>query len=180
MKLTNEFKEAVYDVVAQIPEGRVMTYGDVAAAAGAPGAAWEVGQIAHWAPCQKLETCDAREHWMSGTRRTGLSGVQGNGEKRSAVYKQYGKRAPESLTQQSAKSNGRIDGSAGKQDVAACPACDSPWQRVVNKQGGLARAYTWGGLEGHKQELEAEGIDVSEDYTVDIDNLTWRPETFKQ
>ena len=50
MKQTDEFKESVYRVVAQIPEGRVMTYGDVAAWAGAPGTAWQVGQVAHFGP----------------------------------------------------------------------------------------------------------------------------------
>lgn len=49
-----------------------------------------------------------------------------------------------------------------------------PWQRVVNKQGGLARGYP-GGLNGHKAALLGEGIDVSQDYTVDIANLLWQP-----
>lgn len=132
MKLTDDFKQAVYDVVRQVPEGRVMTYGDVAAAAGAPGAAWEVGQIAHWAPCQKLGTCDAR-----------------------------------------ADTGGTLP--AGVPLESICPACDLPWQRVVNKQGGLARAYTWGGLEGHARELEAEGIEV-DDYMVNIAYLIWFPD----
>jgi len=37
-------------LVAQIPKGRVMTYGQLAALAGAAWAAWEVGQIAHTGP----------------------------------------------------------------------------------------------------------------------------------
>lgn len=45
-----EFKERVYALVAQIPEGRVMTYGQIAAFCGASWAAWEVGQIAHNGP----------------------------------------------------------------------------------------------------------------------------------
>lgn len=44
------FKERVYDLVAQIPKGRVMTYGQIAAICGAAWAAWEVGQIAHTGP----------------------------------------------------------------------------------------------------------------------------------
>lgn len=96
------FKNRVYDKVSQIPEGRVATYGQIAAMAGAAWAAWEVGQIAH----------------------TG----------------------PDSL----------------------------PWQRVVNKQGGLAKGYP-GGLEGHRKALQADGIAVNEDYKVDIGNLLWRP-----
>ena len=97
-----DFKQRVYDIVFQIPKGRVMTYGQVAAMAGAAWAAWEVGQIAHTGP--------------------------------SAL----------------------------------------PWQRVVNKQGGLARGYP-GGFEGHKKDLLAEDIEVDEDYRVNIEELLWRP-----
>lgn len=53
---------------------------------------------------------------------------------------------------------------------------DLPWQRVVNKSGGLARGYTWGGREGHKQALEADGVLVNQDYKVDIEKLIWWPE----
>lgn len=49
-----------------------------------------------------------------------------------------------------------------------------PWQRVVNKHGGLARGYP-GGMEGHKQALESEGIEVSEDFKVEISQLLWSP-----
>jgi len=97
-----EFKHKVYEIVAKIPKGRVATYGQVAALAGAAWAAWEVGQIAHTGPS------------------------------------------------------------------------DLPWQRVVNKSGGLARGYP-GGVEGHKQVLEKEGIVVDEDYKVNIQELLWRP-----
>ncbi|TXH06955.1 MAG: MGMT family protein [Candidatus Moraniibacteriota bacterium] len=37
------FRRLVYRIVAQIPKGRVLTYGAVAARAGAPGAARAVG-----------------------------------------------------------------------------------------------------------------------------------------
>lgn len=49
-----------------------------------------------------------------------------------------------------------------------------PWQRVVNKQGGLASGYP-GGRAGHKQVLEAEGVAVSDDYQVDVNALLWWP-----
>jgi methylated-DNA-protein-cysteine methyltransferase-like protein len=96
-----DFRDRVYTLVAQIPKGRLMTYGQIAALCGNPLAAWEVGQIAHGGPT------------------------------------------------------------------------DLPWQRVVNKQGGLASAYTWGGFEGHKKKLEAEGIEVSKDFTVNLEQLMW-------
>jgi methylated-DNA-protein-cysteine methyltransferase-like protein len=99
-----DFKQRIYDLVAQIPEGRVMTYGQLAALAGAAWAAWEVGQIAHTGP-------------------TGL-----------------------------------------------------PWQRVVNKQGGLAAGWPNGGRTTHRALLEAEGIAVSDDYKVDVGKLLWNPD----
>src|SRR5688572_10243792 len=49
-RVDGDFKQRVYDVVAQIPSGRVMTYGQIAAYCGAAWAAWEVGQIAHTGP----------------------------------------------------------------------------------------------------------------------------------
>ncbi len=102
-----EFKQRVYDLVAQIPEGRVMTYGQLAALCGAAWAAWEVGQIAHTGP-------------------TGL-----------------------------------------------------PWQRVVNKQGGLAAGWPNGGRAVHRALLEAEGVVVSDDYKVDVGTLLWDPSQTK-
>ena len=44
------FKDEVYKIVAKIPEGRVMTYGDIAALTGHPYAARQVGGIAHFGP----------------------------------------------------------------------------------------------------------------------------------
>ena len=101
-RVDSGFKNKVYEIVARIPQGRVMTYGQIAAHAGAAWAAWEVGQIAHTGPS------------------------------------------------------------------------DLPWQRVVNKQGGLARGYP-GGFEGHKHALEAENIEVSDEYKVNIEQLLWNP-----
>jgi methylated-DNA-protein-cysteine methyltransferase-like protein len=97
-----DFKEKVYALVAQIPKGRVMTYGQLAALAGRPYAARVVGGIAHW----------------------------------------------------------------GDPDL--------PWQRVVKKSGSLAEGYP-GGLSGHRQVLEAEGIEVTDDYRVDVEGLLWWP-----
>lgn len=51
---------------------------------------------------------------------------------------------------------------------------DLPWQRVVNKQGRLAAGYP-GGRIAHKQHLEAEGIKVSEDFYLNIEELLWWP-----
>ncbi len=97
-----DFNDRVYALVATIPELKVMTYGQIAAASGAAWAAWEVGQIAHTGPP------------------------------------------------------------------------DLPWQRVVNKQGGLASGYP-GGKAGHRQVLENEGFEVSEDYSIDIERYLWQP-----
>ena len=99
------FKNRVYDIVAQIPKGKVMTYSQIAGIAGAAWAAWEVGQIAH-----------------TGSERL-------------------------------------------------------PWQRVVNKKGGLAAGYP-GGRAGHKSDLESEGVEVlgsEPDWFVEVEKLIWVP-----
>lgn len=101
--LDDDFKLRVYEMVARIPRGRVMSYGQIAALCGSPRAARQVGQVAHWGPM------------------------------------------------------------------------DLPWQRVVNKSGGLAGGYTTGGREAHRRDLEADGVAVSEDYKIDIDKLLWWP-----
>lgn len=98
-----DFAKRVYELVAQIPKGKVMTYGQLAALCGAAWAAWEVGQIAHTGPA------------------------------------------------------------------------DLPWQRVVNKQGGLAAGWPDGGRAAHAAALKADGVDVSEDYKVDVATLLWDP-----
>lgn len=47
---TNSFRDTVYEIVAAIPKGRVMTYGDIAGLAGHPYAARQVGGMAHFGP----------------------------------------------------------------------------------------------------------------------------------
>lgn len=96
------FAERVHALVAQIPKGRVMTYGQLAALCGSAAASRVVGGIAHF----------------------------GNPE--------------------------------------------LPWHRVVNKKGGLASGYP-GGRVSHKRHLEAEGVNVSDDYRVDVESLLWQP-----
>lgn len=54
------FNEKVYEVVRQIPEGKVATYGQLARLAGSPGAARAVGNALHknpdpsGTPCYKV------------------------------------------------------------------------------------------------------------------------------
>lgn len=95
------FRERVEALVKQIPMGRVMTYGQLAALCGNPQAARIVGGIAHF----------------------------------------------------------------GDPEL--------PWQRVVNKQGGLAAGYP-GGRVGHAEHLCAEGVEVVNDQ-VDVRALLWWP-----
>jgi methylated-DNA-protein-cysteine methyltransferase-like protein len=50
-----------------------------------------------------------------------------------------------------------------------------PWQRVVNRYGGLASGY-WGGRQQQKHDLEAEGVTVTEDFIVkEFERLRWTP-----
>ncbi len=98
----NTFRERVEAVVRQIPRGRVMTYGQIAALCGNARAARIVGGIAHFG------------------------------------------------------------------DAAL------PWQRVVNKSGGLASGYP-GGRNAHAEHLRAEGVEVLAGMKVDVERLLWWP-----
>jgi methylated-DNA-protein-cysteine methyltransferase related protein len=101
-EVSDNFRDRVYAVVAQIPLGRVMTYGQIAALCGSPRAARVVGGVAHW----------------------------------------------------------------GDPNL--------PWQRVVKRDGRLAEGFP-GGVQGHKEALEAENVSVSNDLRVDVEELLWRP-----
>jgi len=100
-RIDPNFSQRVEAVVAQIPRGRVMTYGQLAALCGNARAARIVGGIAHF----------------------------------------------------------------GDPNL--------PWQRVVNKSGGLAAGYP-GGRHGHAEHLRAEGVEVQDD-KVDVHSLLWWP-----
>lgn len=50
-----------------------------------------------------------------------------------------------------------------------------PWQRVVNKTGGLAAGYP-GGRRAHAQHLRAESIEIINDERIaDIAQYVWHP-----
>ena len=74
MKLdTVEFARTVREIVAAIPPGKVATYGDVAALAGAPSHARLVGKLLGCIgmdsdiPCHRVVNCQGRPapHWIS-------------------------------------------------------------------------------------------------------------------
>jgi methylated-DNA-protein-cysteine methyltransferase-like protein len=99
----HNFRDRVNAIVAQIPYGRVMTYGQIAALCGNARAARIVGGIAHF----------------------------------------------------------------GDPDL--------PWQRVVNRSGGLALGYP-GGRAGHKAHLSAEGIQFDDNnHIVNLEEVIWHP-----
>lgn len=51
-----------------------------------------------------------------------------------------------------------------------------PYQRVINKSGGLAKGYTPGGVVSHKADLEGDGVVVDKDFAVDLEKYLWHPE----
>lgn len=50
-----------------------------------------------------------------------------------------------------------------------------PWQRVVNRFGGLAKGYP-GGQRGHQLDLQKEGLVVRDDMTVNLVAHQWWPD----
>lgn len=48
-----------------------------------------------------------------------------------------------------------------------------PCYRVVNRFGGLAPAFAFGGKDVQAELLRADGIEVSEDGTVDLEKYLW-------
>jgi methylated-DNA-protein-cysteine methyltransferase-like protein len=95
------FRDRVHAIITQIPHGRVMTYGQIAALAGNSRAARIVGGIAHF----------------------------------------------------------------GDPDM--------PWQRVVNRKGGMAAGYP-GGQSAHMQALRGEGILFDEQgFIQNMDEIVW-------
>ncbi len=101
--VSSNFRDAVHELVAQIPPGKVMTYGQIAYLCGHPRAARIVGGVAHY----------------------------------------------------------------GDPDL--------PWQRVVKKDGSLAEGYP-GGTEGHRAALAAEGVEIDQNYRINMEKHLWRPE----
>lgn len=52
MPVDRSFRDGVYTIMARIPEGKVITYGDVAGLAGHAHASRIVGGIAHYGPTE--------------------------------------------------------------------------------------------------------------------------------
>lgn len=48
-----------------------------------------------------------------------------------------------------------------------------PCFRVVNRFGGLAPAFAFGGINVQAEMLRAEGVEVDADNTVDLDKFMW-------
>lgn len=101
--MTINFNQRVYEIVKQIPEGKVATYGQVARAMGAPRCSRQVGWALHSNPA-------------------------------------FG---------------------------------EIPCHRVVFKDGSLTNGFAFGGRDVQKALLEHDGVEVSEDYKVDLEKFGW-------
>lgn len=72
--MNSSFKQSVLNIVKQIPAGKTMTYGQVAAMAGRPGAARAVGMIMSQnlnpeVPCHRVIRADGK---LGGYNRGGI------------------------------------------------------------------------------------------------------------
>ncbi len=50
-----------------------------------------------------------------------------------------------------------------------------PCHRVVNREGRLAPAFVFGGIDVQREMLEKEGVTVREDYTVNLEEYLYDP-----
>ena len=48
-----------------------------------------------------------------------------------------------------------------------------PCFKVVNSQGELTGRFAFGGINVQKEKLEKDGVDVSDDYKVDLSKYQW-------
>ena len=97
------FFERVYEVIRQIPRGKVSTYGDVARLCGNPRMARQVGWALHCNPTPGINPC----------------------------------------------------------------------HRVVFSDGSVCTGFAFGGKDVQKALLEAEGVEVSADYKIDLKKYRW-------
>ena len=51
----------------------------------------------------------------------------------------------------------------------------TPCFRVVNRFGGCAEAFAFGGKSEHAARLIADGVEVRKDFTVDLEKYQWNP-----
>ena len=51
-----------------------------------------------------------------------------------------------------------------------------PCFRVVNRFGALAEKFAFGGIEEQKRRLEEDGVEVRDDYTVDLNKYSFVPD----
>lgn len=49
-----------------------------------------------------------------------------------------------------------------------------PCFRVVNRFGQLSYKFAFGGIEAHKEKLIKDGVEVSENYSVDLEKYLWK------
>ena len=71
----SEFREAVYTLMAQVPQGQVTTYGDLAGLAGHAHAARIVGGMAHYGPADLPWSCE----WFSWRARSARAATSSRG-----------------------------------------------------------------------------------------------------
>lgn len=69
----SDFKQKVIGYIKKIPKGKVASYGQVAAAAGSPRAARQVGGILRTVDCDKLGV-----PWWRVVNKQGIISIKGN------------------------------------------------------------------------------------------------------
>lgn len=139
------FKEKVLNFVKKIPRGKVASYGQVAAAAGSPKAARQVGGI--------LRTLNIGELMFRGPQISKQAKNKGNLGKGARFRRP--KRTKSLLY---AQAEGTI----------------APWWRVVNNRGIISIKGNWTATkELQRRLLIKDGVKVKADFTLDIEKYRY-------
>ena len=148
--------ERIYEVVRQIPRGRVTTYGTVAKLAGNPRWARAVGYALHANP----EPYDE----ATGAGDTGFHAESENTVNAKGIPGYDG------VSENSAPPNfgGFHAESTSKQNVGGIPC-----HRVLNRFGEVCEGFAFGGADVQRGMLEREGVVFRADGRVELSEYGW-------
>lgn len=168
-KHQEDFFKRVYEVVAQIPEGKVTTYGAIARHLGTGGSARLVG----WALNKTAASPPGASNPRAGSMNRDPDNNRVMGENHARDDKNAG--ANENARDESTINDERSGRGENRNSNTRSFAPEMlPCHRVVNRKGELT-GKAWFGGELMEQLLRSEGVGFDEYGRVDMDRHFWEP-----